>query len=124
MRIQFYHECFDYNDNFLALGEGGLVVDAERIVCPTCNGEGHHFRGDLDENDMVQSFNEDGDDDGYEAYRNGAFDETCIKCNGKNVVDVPIWDRAPKWVLDAIEEFIENERYDAEVHRAECGYQW
>lgn len=124
MKIQFYHECFDYNDNFLALGEEGLVVDAERIVCPTCDGNGHHFRRDLDENAMANSFQEDGDYDGYEAYRNGAFDERCSECNGRNVVDVPIWDKAPKWVAEAIEEFNEDARYDAEVYRAECGYQW
>jgi hypothetical protein len=124
MQVQFYHECFEYNENFKALRVKHLSLDAERIVCPTCNGEGHHFRSDLDENDMVDSFNEDGDDDGLEAYQNGAFDEICRECNGKNIVDVPNWEYAPKWVQKAIEKFYDDERYNAEVHRAECGYQW
>lgn len=124
MRVKYYHESFEYNDDFLELGEEGLVLNAERILCPTCNGYGHHFRSDLDENAMVDSFREDGDDDGYSAYRGGAFDQRCEQCNGNKVVDEPIWNEAPKWVQECIGDWYENKRIDAEVYRAECGYQW
>jgi hypothetical protein len=124
MKIQFYHECFEYNENFISLNSTSISLDAERIVCPTCNGNGHHFRTDLDENDMVNSFNEDGDNDGFEAYLNGSFDQKCTECEGRNIVDVPLWDKAPKWIAEAIQEYNEDKRLDAEIYRAECGYQW
>lgn len=122
--IKFYHESFEYDDNFLALGEEKLIVEAERIVCPSCNGEGHHFRKDLDENAMVDSFREDGDDDGFIAYRNGAFDEPCDQCHGRNIVDVPIWEKLPSWVQECIQDWNENKTLEEQVRRAECGYQY
>lgn len=122
--IKFYHESFEYNDNFLALGEKGLVIKAQRIVCPECNGEGKHFRRDLDENDMIASFREDGNDDGYDAYLNGAFDQICNQCKGEKVLDEPIWDEAPTWVEKCIQDWNEDKRLEEQVRRAECGYQW
>lgn len=123
MKTRYYHEAFEYQDeyDYDKLGDSGILVDGERIVCPRCNGEGHHFRNDLDENAMVDSFNEDGDDDGFIAYRRGAFDQRCEECNGKRIVDIP---KLPKWAADCINEWEEDRRLDEKIRRAECGYQW
>ena len=122
MKIIYYHPSFEYQDEYAPKnGQKGIECDAERIVCPRCNGEGHHFRNDLDENLMVDSFREDGDDDGFNAYRGGAFDQVCTECNGKNVVDVP---KLPKWADDCVYEYEEELAMDARVRAAECGYRY
>ena len=88
MKIIYYHPSFEYQDEYAPKnGQKGIECDAERIVCPRCNGEGHHFRNDLDENLMVGSFQEDGDGDGFQAYRRGAFDQRCEECHGEKIVD-------------------------------------
>ena len=61
-----------------------FMLPAERVVCPTCRGNGHHFRSDLDE--------EDGDEEEMEHYRRGGYDQTCQDCKGRNVLDQVDWD--------------------------------
>lgn len=126
MKTQFYHDSFEYQDeyDFETLGNTGITANSSRIVCPTCNGNGRHFRRDLDENLMVDSFREDCDEDGFNAYRNGAFDEVCTECNGNNVIDDVDWDTLPIWVKNCIEDWEDDIRIDEQVHRAECGYRY
>lgn len=69
-----------------------FMLPAERVVCPTCSGNGHHFRSDLDENRMIELIEEDGDDEEMEHYRRGGYDQTCQECKGRNVVDQVDWD--------------------------------
>ena len=64
-----------------------LYLPATRIVCPTCNGYGHHFRSDLDENGLIDSMKEDGDYEGINMYYKGAFDQNCSECKGQKVLD-------------------------------------
>lgn len=114
--IMFYHESFEYQDeyDFDKLGETGILVPAKKIVCPTCNGNGSHFRTDLDENLLIDGMREDGDEEGIESYQGGAFDQVCTQCNGKNVVD-DVWDNLPSWAKSCISEWEHSSRvYDAE----------
>lgn len=124
MKTLYYHESFEYQEDydFNTLGKKGITVTSKRIVCPTCNGTGSHFRTDLDENSLVQSIMEDGDDDGYNAYRNGAFDQGCTECNGNNVIEDVDWDTVPKWASDCISEWEEDKAHDERVRYAENGY--
>jgi len=124
MKKLYYHESFEYQDeyDYDKLGTTGIEVSAKRIVCPTCQGNGTHFRTDLDENAMVDSFNEDGDDDGFMAYRRGAFDQVCTECNGRNVVDDVDWDTTPKWMYKCIRRWEQYKIDDEMVRWAENGY--
>lgn len=129
MLINFYHESFEFNDNydFKKLGNTGIQATAKRIVCPTCNGDGHHFRKDLDENDMVRSLQEDDDCDeglGMRAYLRGAFDEICTECKGRNVVDSIDFSTAPEWVEKAIDEWNEDEYLNEQTRFAENGFRY
>ncbi len=81
-----------------------IQLPTQRIVCPCCNGEGVHFRRDLDETSLVHSMQDDGDYEGLESYYRGAYDVGCTECNGANVVDVIDWDyfkeKFPKYYKD------------------------
>lgn len=120
MKILFYHESFEFakleNYDYEKYEDTGISVTATKIICPICRGTGSHFRNDLDENLLVDGMNEDGDDDGIEAYKNGAFDETCTKCHGKNVINDIDWNTMPKWAQDLIRKW----NHDQKVHDAEC----
>jgi hypothetical protein len=88
-KIQFTHPAlFDEETGKPTL----LMLPSQKIVCPCCRGEGHHFRSDLDENALIQGIEEDGDDESWEAYQRGSFNQRCIKCNGLRVVDEIDWD--------------------------------
>jgi hypothetical protein len=69
-----------------------LYLTATMEVCGCCQGLGRTFRGDLDESRLVESMESDGDQDGLDAYRAGAFDQTCRECRGRNVVQSVDWD--------------------------------
>ena len=125
MKTRFYHPALKYQDDnydFDKLGETGISLEAERIVCLTCNGNGSHFRKDLDENSMVSSIQDDCDEDSMEAYQNGAFDQVCTECNGRNVVDEVKWSTTPKWIEECVNEWETEIHHDALVRHAECGY--
>ncbi len=83
-----------------------IQLPIQRIVCPDCNGDGHHFRRDLDETILFRSMQDDGDYEGLESYYSGQYDVVCIECNGANVVDVIDWDyfkeKFPKYYNDVI----------------------
>lgn len=83
-----------------------IQLPTQRIVCPDCNGDGHHFRRDLDETSLVRSMQDDGDYDALESYYSGEYDVVCVECNGANVVDVIDWDyfkeKFPKYYNDVI----------------------
>jgi len=124
MKVKFYHKSLEYSENynFDKLGTSGISLNCQRVVCPTCNGNGSHFRNDLDENNMINSINDDCDEDSFNAYLNGAFDQTCTECNGQNVVDYPNWSIAPDWIQKCVNDWEEEERHDAIVRRAERGF--
>lgn len=64
-----------------------VSLPAKRILCPRCDGKGHHVNPSIDGNGISpDEFAEDPDFE--EAYFSGRYDVTCEKCHGKNVVDV------------------------------------
>jgi hypothetical protein len=86
----------EYDENYT---EGTLFVNGKYEVCTTCDGNGSHFRSDLDENALIDGMREDGDEDGIDSYYAGSFDQSCDECKGKRVVFIPI---LPKWAYEAI----------------------
>jgi hypothetical protein len=102
MKLKFEHPALDEP----------IMVAGKNEVCPTCSGYGKHERRDIDTSLYVESMIEDGDDEGLERYYRGSCDIICTKCNGKNVVFVPI---LPDSVQEKIWEWEDAER----EHRAE-----
>lgn len=77
---EFTHECFeDHNVK--------IMLPTNKIVCPTCGGEGRMSRTDIDSSMIYDNAQEDGDFDTMEAVRRGDFMTHCTTCNGNNVVD-------------------------------------
>jgi hypothetical protein len=93
----------EYDENY---PQGILNVEGKYEVCTTCNGHGHHFRSDLDENHMVNMMEDDCDYEGIEDYYNGRFDQVCSECKGQRVVFAPI---LPKWAEERIWDWYESE---------------
>lgn len=104
-----YHcpETGRYDEYEYINSEGIIKVHGEYEVCPYCGGHGHHFRNDLDENALVQSMCEDGNEEGMESYHSGSFDEICQRCNGLRVVIKP---NLPHWANVLIGEWENDER--------------
>lgn len=69
-----------------------LKVQAQRVVCPCCEGEGRTDRRDIDTSRLVENMEEDGDFEGLEAYEKGAFSQTCPQCKGLRIVDEVNWE--------------------------------
>lgn len=103
------HQAFKYVEHPDHDGSDHIWVSGKMEVCPQCCGTGSHVRKDLDDSAMVDSMREDGDDEGLAAYFNGAFDERCTLCNGKNVVLQANEDSIPEWAQNAMSEWAESE---------------
>jgi hypothetical protein len=88
-KIKFTHDAL-YNEE--TQEQITLYLPSTRIVCPTCNGYGHHFRRDLDENALIREMRQEGDEEGFQMYQSGYFDETCSECKGQKVLDEIDWD--------------------------------
>jgi DnaJ-class molecular chaperone len=88
-KIEFIHEAL-YNEE--TQEQITLTLYSKRIVCPTCNGYGHHFRSDLDENSFVRECFEERDEESFHLYQSGAFNQTCSECKGQKVLDEIDWD--------------------------------
>ena len=102
--IEEYKTAYGYKDY-----RGYMIVQGKMEVCPTCGGRGTHFRSDLDENELIDLYREDGDYEGLESYYAGAFDQTCEQCKGQNVIAAPDWDCIPKEIIDACDQWDECE---------------
>lgn len=124
MKINYQHKALEYcnpltgeyDENEEINPKGILVVDSKYEVCTTCNGHGSHFRSDLDENNLVDNMREDGDDEGIEAYYQGAYDQVCDECHGKRVVANPT---LPAWAENRIYDWYESELKYRAICRAE-----
>ena len=110
-----YHnpDTGEYDENEIINPNGELLVECSYQVCHNCGGHGTHFRRDLDENRLYESMVEDGDEDGIEAYYNGAYDCVCNSCQGLRVVKKPT---LPEWAQVRICDWYES----AMRYRAEC----
>jgi hypothetical protein len=68
-----------------------LYLPAYKVVCDRCEGEGNHFRTDLDEMELIRDMKWEQDWDGLEMYENGHFNQVCEVCKGERVVDQLNW---------------------------------
>ena len=112
----YYDENGNYDENEIINPEGKFYFDAHYVVCHECEGEGSHFRRDLDENRLVESMIEDGDDEGVESYYNGRYDEVCRCCHGLRVVYDYV---LPEWAKKIMYEFRQWERQEMAIRDAE-----
>lgn len=115
--LRYYNpETGEYDESQNENENGIIICDGKYEVCPECNGHGTHFRRDLDENAMVESMREDGDDEGIDRYYSGAFDEVCNECYGKRVVFSPT---LPEWAEKLLFSWYECKRKHREISAAE-----
>ena len=116
-QIKFQHPALEYckENDF----KDFILVPGQYEVCPTCQGEGTHVRRDIDDSLLVDSMREDGDDEGIQAYFNGAYDTACTQCGGMRVILQPNEGALPDWAQDAIWEWGESERETCEIQRQE-----
>ena len=122
MKINFKHPALEYSNPLTGEydeninWEGEITVEGTYEVCPTCQGNGSHFRSDLDENNLMDGMQEDGDYEGIESYYAGQFDENCTQCYGKRVVERP---NLPKWAEELVYQWRQSERESAAISAAE-----
>ena len=88
-KIEFIHDAL-YNEE--TQEQITLHLPTTRIVCPGCNGYGNHFRKDLDENSFVREIRQERDEEGWQLYLAGAFNQTCTQCKGQKVLDEIDWE--------------------------------
>ena len=67
--------------------EYGESLPKQRIVCPTCNGEGKHVNPSIDSHGITRE-DFDADPDFMESYMSGIYDVSCYECGGLRVVDI------------------------------------
>ena len=96
--------------------EGIIRVPAAYQVCPDCNGHGHHFRSDLDENHLLDLMEEDGDYEGIQSYYVGKYDQVCNNCDGQRVV---LEYKLPEWADKLVYEWYREESLSRRIAAAE-----
>jgi hypothetical protein len=69
---------------------------------------------------MIDTYNDECDEEGYQAYRRGAFDEVCTQCNGGKVIDEPT--DLPEWAINRISDHYKDIEDDKRTRWAENGY--
>ncbi len=115
---KFYHPALEYCEENVT-GEDYIMVTGKMIICPSCGGNGHHVRRDIDDSALVDSMREDGDDEGLEAYFSGSFDVLCEECKGANVIFAPDPEAGPLWAREAIDSWEKEEREQNRISKAE-----
>lgn len=62
------------------------------IICPTCDGEGHHSRhlGSFTMSEFNECFD---DEESREGYFSGRYDQSCNTCQGTGKIRESQWDR-------------------------------
>lgn len=95
------------------------VLPKHKIVCPTCNGKGHHVNPSIDAGGLSQE-DFDGDPDFYEDYMSGMYDVSCYECGGENVVEDVDYERAKHECPELLKEWEEwlQSAYDSEAEYA------
>jgi hypothetical protein len=123
-QTRIYHEAlkYDADGNEVAEGQHFIEVPCHKEVCPSCGGEGYHFRGDLDETRMREIYAEDGRDN----FNPMDYSVRCTTCEGNNVVDAPDWDYAYKHYPEECQRMSEwdSEMYESSRYAAQeraCG---
>lgn len=100
-----------------------IQLPAKYEICSTCRGTGGHS---LRFGAITQRDREQWDDDSFDAYMNGDYDETCDDCEGTGKVLVVDRERVRTEAQKlALAQYDENARLDAEdaaVREAENRY--
>jgi len=97
-----------------------LIVAAQKIICPRCDGNGTHVNPSID---LELTLDDLSDPDFSEAYRRGDYDVNCEQCNGEKIVLVPDENslteeqRADHWRY--LDEVAQNRREDEAVTLSE-----
>lgn len=104
-----------------------IPVPSKLEICGKCGGRGKHsLRFGAFSGDRLAEARED--EEFWEGYTSGAFDEPCDRCGGTGRVNVPDEQRCSPELLAAIQEYDEEEAdYRAERHaemRAQYGLEW
>lgn len=68
--------------------EQPIKLPMERIVCPTCRGEGKIVNPAIDGHGIPADDECWDDDDFREGYFGGRYDVICPECDGRNVIDI------------------------------------
>jgi RecJ-like exonuclease len=63
-----------------------IVIHAKTEVCPRCDGKGKHDNPAFSNGITSEEWDRDWDEESREGYRNGLYDVTCEKCQGRRVV--------------------------------------
>jgi hypothetical protein len=81
--------------------DGKMEVPCTREVCPLCDGRGRVVNPSIDAGGITESDWSRWDQDERESYWSGAYDMTCPRCLGRNVVDVPGFEPEIQKTIDA-----------------------
>lgn len=105
-KFKFYHPALD------GLDYEPIFLEYKNVVCPACDGEGYHFRSDIDGQE-VEYLNQDLDldleEDDLNVYRPSKqrftrYHQKCECCKGNRVIKSYDESELPKWVLKLINE--------------------
>jgi len=102
------------------------IPEQEWMICDECRGEGMSLcDGMRGHAYSMEEFHEEFDEEERHGYFTGRYDTRCDSCNGTGKVKGINWEkleaRDPELVKE-INEYYEQEAYDASVYRAEMGY--
>jgi len=82
------HDDFsDWVEDYLERHPNVRRIPTEKMICPSCDGEGSYVNPDIDRNGITADEMYELGDDFREDYMSGVYDVLCQECHGNNVVD-------------------------------------
>lgn len=95
-----------------------FVPEFHWIVCPMCNGGSTVVNPSIDSGGIsMEQFDED--PDFAEDYFRGTYDIKCPECNGRTTVEEVNFDLLPEQLVEAINDWYQDEANDHAEHMAE-----
>jgi hypothetical protein len=124
-KFKFHHPALDFVD----FDYEPIILESKNVVCPTCLGEGYHFRSDLNDGD-IEYVNDNRFDD-FEAEevdtsnyslpnRYNRYHQVCEQCKGNRVIKSFDRNDLPEWVIKLIDEYELDARLRAAEKAAGC----
>jgi hypothetical protein len=98
-----------------------LYLPASKVVCDRCEGEGNHFRTDLNEMELIRDMKWEQDWEGLEMYEQGYYNQPCEVCKGEKVVDHLNW---PYFKAEYPEEHLKVIQYNNWIREDEENRAW
>jgi hypothetical protein len=97
-----------------------IKLPMKRIICPRCDGCGHHDHPAFSNGITASEWNgDDWDDDSRADYLRGRFDVRCEECGGSNVVEVPDEERMSPDLIQRLHDYYRAENEWAAEQRME-----